>query len=635
MPLSSEAIAEIVDDLDKKEGYYLVSNILPSLDLSQVESLLDELEEVREELSLKKETSVLFDIREINKSYYAYIKRLGKDYPNTYLGLMRFREEKVYKLTNKFTGAEKIIRGLGLEQKELQTYLKIEFLYPERVIRSYLFYDGNLEIPRTPQKADIEAENYSTEAQGKNVVFREDWNAIFDKKTWYTEEIQEDTILKKFNISNKEQNREQKTTRLNSEDYKKLITNLDAKKRYYLASKVIQNLTSSQIENLLDRAEKLRESLISGDTSVLLEIREVNKRYYIYRKRLGKEYKTLYLGVVSFKQDIIYKLTNKETRRQKVIRWLGLEQKGLQTYLKIEFLYPGKVIRNYLFYDGNLALPQSPQQVDIEKVRENLIEGDRRVSIFSMEQNTSDENRFKNIINPREDWSAIFVKNDWRIERVNDFQNITNPTIKEVQPEKLKQKSKKIKEGHNTNLTPQDARLKANTTQTPKSKVDNRDRNNRNLPDDLEKKQIPPTPLPENLYKKKVVRQPEQVQQEFFFVAVKSHFTAQVETYLHQWAKLSQLLPKNPPLSLVVEPQRLVLSDVNQKILVEYDRKLHRLSAKSPRLVYSLLHEIVSNVAINTFIPAEQRALGQKWLAHLQKRLLQDEQMLLASIFDL
>lgn len=635
MPLSSEAIAEIVDDLDKKEGYYLVSNILPSLDLSQVESLLDKLEEVREELSLKKETSVLFDIREINKSYYAYIKRLGKDYPNTYLGLMRFREEKVYKLTNKFTGAEKIIRGLGLEQKELQTYLKIEFLYPERVIRSYLFYDGNLEIPRTPQKADIEAENYSTEAQGKNVVFREDWNAIFDKKTWHTEEIQEDTILRKLNISNKEQDREQKTTRLNSEDYKKLITNLDAKKRYYLASKVIQNLTSSQIENLLDRAEKLRESLISGDTSVLLEIREVNKRYYIYRKRLGKEYKTLYLGVVSFKQDIIYKLTNKETRRQKVIRWLGLEQKGLQTYLKIEFLYPEKVIRNYLFYDGNLALPQSPQQVDIEKVRENLIEGDRRVSIFSMEQNTSDEDRFKNIINPREDWSAIFVKNDWRIERVNDFQNITNPTIKEVQPEKLKQKSKKIKEGHNTNLTPQDARLKANTTQTPKSKVDNRDRNNRNLPDNLEKKQIPPTPLPENLYKKKVVRQPEQVQQEFFFVAVKSHFTAQVETYLYQWAKLSQLLPKNPPLSLVVEPQRLVLSDVNQKILVEYDRKLHRLSAKSPRLVYSLLHEIISNVAINTFIPAEQRALGQKWLAHLQKRLLQDEQMLLTSIFDL
>lgn len=390
-----------------------------------------------------------------------------------------------------------------------------------------------------------------------------------------------------------------------------LDKNLDKKEKYHVISKLISALTLSQVESLLDKLEQKQADLIlEKETSALFDIRlAANNNSYAYLKRLGKEYPNLYLGPIYFKQGTVYKLTNKHTNAQKVIRSLGLEQRGLQTYLKIEFLLPQKEVREYLFYDADLTLPRIPQKIDLEKIEENLSEGDKHIFFSNIEKNISNINKYKSIIQPREDWSAIFLKKDWQVEEIRESVNSSSTIDLKVNEIDQLKKNKLI--------------------------VDNTSNTNSPYLSNLTNKQVVTTSH-ENSSNKKSPKQSLQTKKIQFSVQVGNYFHTQVESYLHQWTRLSQILPNNPQLSLLVEANRLVLSNLsNNKILVEYDRKLRRLNAKSPRLLYSLVYEIVSNVAINNFIPSEQRSLGQKWLSHLQNPPLHDNKILLASMFDL
>ena len=170
MAFNSTAIEELVSELESKERFYLADRLLLTLNTSQLMSLIDQAEKLIKDFKINKESSALFDIRKIGSSRYAYIKRLGQDYPNLYLGLMRFEKGKTYKVTHKKMDVKYIVRGLGLEQEGLKTYLRIEFLHPEKIINKYLFYDSALEIPRLPQQIDVEKLNENIAAIDEQVV---------------------------------------------------------------------------------------------------------------------------------------------------------------------------------------------------------------------------------------------------------------------------------------------------------------------------------------------------------------------------------------------------------------------------------------------------------------------------------
>ena len=209
MTISLPALDQFLSNLDNKAQYYVVTRLLPTLTRWQLEKINEKSEQLAENILSEQENSFLYDIRGVNNNYYAYIKRMGREYPNLYLGVMRFRQGKTYRITHKTNGKEKIVRGLGLEQKGIKTYLKIEFIYPEAAIYSYLFYDPTLDVPRLPQQSDIEGNDENMTAGDRQAVLftpeqnmwreksyrrtvtsREDWSAIFLKKDWIVEEIE-------------------------------------------------------------------------------------------------------------------------------------------------------------------------------------------------------------------------------------------------------------------------------------------------------------------------------------------------------------------------------------------------------------------------------------------------------------
>lgn len=379
---------------------------------------------------------------------------------------------------------------------------------------------------------------------------------------------------------------------LSSAAIEKLLNDLDQKERYYLVNRFLHTLSRSQLENVVEKAEDLIANItLEKETSVLFDIREINKNHYAYIKRLGQEYPNIYLGVMRFKKGKTYKITHKTKDVEKIVRGQGLEQKGLKTYLKIEFLSPEQVTRSYLFYDGTLDIPRLPQKIDVEKLNENL--GENQPMILSTpEQSLSTETQYKRTVAPREDWSAIFLKKDWIVEEIGES------------PETSKHLKQPL----------ENVRLST-------------------LP---EKHQLARSRPPENLYKKKIIptQQGEKTRTEQSFVQVSKNFSAQVELYLQQWANFSQLLPNNPQWHVTAEAQKVTLSDrLSNRIIVEYERKSQRLSANS-WLLHSLLEQIVSNVASSKLVTGEQKSLAQKWLLRLQNPP-EDNKALLAFIFNL
>ena len=113
-----------------------------------------------------------------------------------------------------------------------------------------------------------------------------------------------------------------------------------------------------------------------------------------------------------FENGKTYKVTHKKMDVKYIVRGLGLEQEGLKTYLKIEFLHPEKIINKYLFYDSALEIPRLPQQIDVEKLNENIASINEQVVAPNLEQDLLDSNRYKSTITPRKDWSAIFLKKE-------------------------------------------------------------------------------------------------------------------------------------------------------------------------------------------------------------------------------
>lgn len=380
------------------------------------------------------------------------------------------------------------------------------------------------------------------------------------------------------------------------------INNLDPKARYYVVNKLLPTLARWQLEKISEASEQLvADMLLEQESSFLYDIREVNNNHYAYIKRMGREYPNLYLGVMRFRPGKIYRITHKHKPIQKVVRGLGLEQRGVKTYLKIEFLSPEKAVRSYLFYDPNLPVPRIPQQIDVEGVSENIVE-DRQVVTSTLEQNVSSE-KYQLPMTPREDWSAIFIKKDWVVEEVTKVDKSALPAKQTQGKEEAHQRKVRDANSYSDITLP--------------------------LPD---KKQIPLSHPPENLYKKKAG----QPKQELVSIKVGKNFSNQVESYLEQWATLTQLLPNNPQWQLVVENNLYRLIDqYSNRIIIEYDRTSQQLSARSVRVLHSLLLEAVSNVASSQLVTKENQSLAQKWLLQLQAPSLENTQGLLAFIFDL
>lgn len=378
------------------------------------------------------------------------------------------------------------------------------------------------------------------------------------------------------------------------------LKNLDNKARYYVVDMLLPTLARWQLEKVNEKSEKLIGNiLLEQETSYLYDIREVNSNYYAYIKRMGREYPNLYLGVMRFRKGKTYRITHKTNGKEKIVRGLGLEQKGVKTYLKIEFLYPEPAIRSYLFYDPTLDIPRRPQTTDVERVEEDMTEGDRQMVLSTPEQNLLGlgEKPSRRAIAPREEWSAIFVKKDWVVEEIKEAATARSP-IERSQSDRI------------------NSLESSNDIPLP-------------LPS---KKQIPISRPPENLYKKKTVQQ----RQELASIQVGRNFSHQVELYLQQWATFSQILPNNPQWELLIESNvHKLIDNLSKRTIVEYERNSQRLSAKSVRVLHTLLFETISNVASSNLVTRDQQSLAQRWLLQLRNPPLVNEQELLAFIFNL
>ena len=382
------------------------------------------------------------------------------------------------------------------------------------------------------------------------------------------------------------------------------LDSLDNKASYYVVNKLLPTLVRWQLEKVSEKSEKLIENiLLEQENSFLYDIREVNNNYYAYIKRMGREYPNLYLGVMRFRQGKIYRITHKTKDKEKIIRSLGLEQKGNKTYLKIEFIYPEAAIRSYLFYDPTLDVPRLPQQSDIEGNNENIAAGDRQAITSTPEQNIWGNKSYRHAVTSREDWSAIFIKKDWIVEEIE--------TVDETPPSAKRSSSAE-----------KSAPSNIGSSQPPDNIL-------LPLPN---KKQIAVSNPPKTLHKEKVI----QPRQELVSIQVGKNFSLQVEIYLQQWAAFSKLLPNNTQWQLGVETKSLkLLNQSDNKVIVEYDRASQRLSARSVRVLHALLFETISNVANSKLVPKEQQSLAQRWLVQLRNPPFDREQELLAFIFNL
>ena len=382
------------------------------------------------------------------------------------------------------------------------------------------------------------------------------------------------------------------------------LDSLDNKASYYVVNKLLPTLVRWQLEKVSEKSEKLIENiLLEQENSFLYDIRGVNNNYYAYIKRIGREYPNLYLGVMRFRQGKIYRITHKTKDKEKIVRGLGLEQKGNKTYLKIEFIYPEAAIRSYLFYDPALDVPRLPQQSDIEGNNENIAAGDRQAIISTPEQNIWGDKSYRRAVTSREDWSAIFIKKDWIVEEIETADGAF-PSAKH---------SRSADKSAPSNIS---------SPQPPD-----------NIPLPLpNKKQIAVSNPPKTLHREKGI----QARQELVSIQVGKNFSLQVEMYLQQWVAFTKLLPNNTQWQLGVETKSLkLLNQSDNKVIVEYDRASQRLSARSVRVLHALLFETISNVANSKLVPKEQQSLAQRWLVQLRNPPFDREQELLTFIFNL
>lgn len=385
----------------------------------------------------------------------------------------------------------------------------------------------------------------------------------------------------------------------NSTAIEELVSELESKERFYLADRLLSTLNTSQLMSLIDQAERLVKDLkLNKESSALFDIRKIGSSRYAYIKRLGQDYPNLYLGLMRFEKGKTYRITHKKMDVKYVVQGLGLEQEGLKTYLKIEFLHPEKIINKYLFYDSALEIPRLPQQVDVEKLNENIASIDEQVVSYTLERGLIDTNSYKSTVTPRKNWSAIFIKKDWIVEEIENSTDISSNT------------------------------KQAKISTTPKFKTAEC-----TLP--VEKKLSSTRPIAK-LSKGSTSHEVQKLKTEQAMVQVSINFTVTVEKYLQQWTKFSEMIPNNYSLQLSDESQQLILRDSSDnKVILIYDRTSRRLSAFAPRLLHTMLIKIVSRVATNKLIPVSQQSLAQKWLLNLQNPPLHDDTVLLAFLFNL
>lgn len=118
-------------------------------------------------------------------------------------------------------------------------------------------------------------------------------------------------------------------------------------------------------------------------------------------------------------------------------------------------------------------------------------------------------------------------------------------------------------------------------------------------------------------------------------VHVKRKFFTQVETCLEQWELLSGAIPSNPQWKLVRYAQGLALCNQDQQVIVELNTSSQLLTAHSAHALLTWLQEIMLAVASSKLVNEQQRTVATRWLPKLSCPPLDDNNRLLAHLFNL
>lgn len=118
-------------------------------------------------------------------------------------------------------------------------------------------------------------------------------------------------------------------------------------------------------------------------------------------------------------------------------------------------------------------------------------------------------------------------------------------------------------------------------------------------------------------------------------VRVKRRFLNQVKTYLEQWEFLSRAIPSNPQWKLIEFTDGLALCNQEQKVVVELNTSSQILTAHSAHALLTWLQEIMLAVASSQLVNEEHRTVASGWLPKLSCAPLEDNNRLLAHLFNL
>ena len=98
---------------------------------------------------------------------------------------------------------------------------------------------------------------------------------------------------------------------------------------------------------------------------------------------------------------------------------------------------------------------------------------------------------------------------------------------------------------------------------------------------------------------------------------------------------LSGAIPTNPQWKLVQHAEGLALCNQDQEVVVELNTSSQLLMARSAHALLTWLQEIMLAVASSKLVNEQQRTFASRWLPKLSCAPLDDNNRLLAHLFNL
>lgn len=166
-----EEFVEQASELTRTQRFTLIKKLILGLKVTQLKELQSALDRELTDAILEEEKGAKIEYKFVNNNFYAYIEKWGREDPEApYLGRMDFLPGVKYNVISKETNKVETVVGLGLERKDDQLLLKNLELLPYPGIKSYVFYDANLLLPRNPAeqlaKVTFSRRKYQIEAIG-------------------------------------------------------------------------------------------------------------------------------------------------------------------------------------------------------------------------------------------------------------------------------------------------------------------------------------------------------------------------------------------------------------------------------------------------------------------------------------